>query len=82
MYPHDYAPFAWALVLVVLAVLVLLTVRALANHNQSGPTFTPQRPAVPPEIEVLRIRYAKGEIDQAQYREMLATLLHDARTDS
>ncbi len=63
--------------LVLLIGLILLVVWAvrMATHRGSGAMYNPQRvnpqPLESPAVEILKARYAKGEITREQYQQML-----------
>ncbi|MFP3940948.1 MAG: SHOCT domain-containing protein [Thermoanaerobaculia bacterium] len=60
----------WLLVLVVIAVVVWLVVRAASTGNRNLP-----RPGESPSPEqILKERYARGEIDREEYQRRLADL--------
>ena len=62
----------WMLLLLALTVLAgVALARALLPRSRS-----PDREDV--ALDVLRSRFAKGEIDEAEYRRRRATLQHDA----
>lgn len=63
-YPHDGWPFPFLFPLIFLALLLVVAFgpwRPRRWHGEGG-------------LHVLRERYARGEIDEAEYRERLAVL--------
>lgn len=62
--------------LVLLAVVVVLVALALVTLSRTDRAARPPTPAPTPE-EVLRTRYARGELTRDQYREVLVDVLKD-----
>jgi uncharacterized membrane protein len=60
----PFGGLGWLLVLGLIAAGVVALVLAVANRP----------PARPPEEDLLRMRYAQGEIDAEEYRSRLAAL--------
>jgi len=76
---HDWNPFVafghawgvvWMLVLVALAVWAAVAITRALLPRSSKPDHEPSDEA----LDVLRARYARGEIDEQEYRARLSTL--------
>lgn len=65
----DHHMFGWwgLIFLVVLVVLIAIVVAVLANSGSSQPPQTAAGPTVDDAMEVLRRRYAEGEIDREEF---------------
>lgn len=55
------------------AIILTVLVRTLSRTGE-GPRRTPNTPETPSALELLRMRYARGEIDTATFQEMKARL--------
>jgi putative membrane protein len=55
----------WALIIAGVVLLVVWLVRSLAGASPTSPTVTGQSP-----LDILKTRYAKGEITKEQFEEM------------
>ena len=73
--PPGHEPFQliWMLLLLTLVVVLsILAVKYLLSHK------TPSTTSTDTPLEVLNLRYAKGEIDRAEYETIKRSILEDS----
>ncbi|MEV5528469.1 SHOCT domain-containing protein [Streptomyces prunicolor] len=76
---HDMSGWDWFAMSIgsVLLWAVLLTVAVLLIRNLTRTSQRPNTLAAPPPEQVLADRFARGEIDEEEYRNRLAVLRTD-----
>jgi putative membrane protein len=66
--------FGWLWMLLFWGGLLLLAVWLVSLLFPTGKTQNRNKPASPPAEEILKTRYARGELTEEQYQEMLLTI--------
>ena len=69
----GFGPAGWLLALLILVPvvvgIVVLVVYLTRQSRWTEPPHVPQTPPVDPALQILRERFARGEIDQAEFDE-------------
>jgi putative membrane protein len=73
MYWHMYPAWGWVFIVLVgiaFAVLAFFVIRALIRSEQSSQYMANPPAKGPTALEILKERYAKGEITQKEFQQM------------
>jgi uncharacterized membrane protein len=67
-------PLELIIILAIIAIFVVPVVLIVAFARRARPSFVVASPGRDPALDVLRTRLAAGEIDEAEYQRLRATL--------
>ena len=73
----GFGPGLWGVLGGLLWIVIWGLIRWFASGNRRRPYYHPDQPPVAPSaLEILRQRYARGEIDAATFEQMRERLAH------